>query len=614
MKEILKDLRVLHGSTASEGIVAGRVYLLERGRVAIPRRNIPDQSVSEEIGRFLRALHETQKELEEIKERVSATEARESLFIIDAHLMILNDEMLVDATTERIQKDRINAEWAFRHVLDGLVRIFENMQDEYLRERGRDINAIGERVLRRLVGTKETRIKEIDEPVIIVAHDLSPDETAQMAFEHILGFATDVGSRTSHTAIVARSLQIPAVVGLEGITREVQPGDWLILDGTTGQVVINPTPKACEEYQKRKGRLEYINRELKKYVDPPSETLDGFRLRLAANIEILDEVRHLKDYGAEGVGLYRTEYLYLDKPETPTEEVHFENYRRLIEAAAPYDATIRTLDLGGDKFSHKLQLAKEMNPAMGLRAIRFCLQSPDIFKTQLRGILRASASGKARVMFPMVSVLGEIREAKRLLDEVKEELDRENINFDRQLEVGIMIEVPSASLMAAELAKEVDFFSIGTNDLIQYIMAIDRINEHVSYLYDPLHPAVLRVIRQVVQGAHDAGIEVHMCGEMASEPMYLPILVGMGLDELSMPAIAIPRIRKVLRDIKRSEAEDLVKDISGIIEPEKIRNLIDETAKTKWPEAYSLEFTTETLPVPNFYCPVDPSPATKPSG
>jgi phosphotransferase system enzyme I (PtsI) len=604
-EKILKESKILKGVTASEGIVAGKIFLLERERVMIPRRILHEEHVPQEVLRFKDALEETKKELVEIRERVSSTEARESLFIINAHLMMLEDEMLERETMERIQNEKINAEWAFRRVLDGLAEIFNNMQDEYLRERGRDINAVGEKVLRKMVGQEEFQIKEIKEPVIVVAHDLSPDETAQMALENILGFATDVGSRTSHTAIVARSLQIPAVVGLERITREVSPGDWLILDGTTGQAVINPSPDACKEFQEKKGRLEYVNQELKKYVNLQSESADGFRVRLAANLEILEEIRYLQAYGAEGVGLYRTEYLYLDRQELPDEEVHFQNYRKLIEATSPHDATIRTLDLGGDKFAHPLHLAEEMNPAMGLRAIRFCLKSPEIFKTQLRGILRASAFGKARVMFPMVSVLEEIREAKRLLQEAAEELDRERISYDHQIEIGIMIEVPSASLMAAELAQEVDFFSIGTNDLIQYILAIDRINEHVSYLYEPLHPAVLRVIRQVVQGAHQAGIEVHMCGEMASEPLYLPVLVGLGLDELSMPAIAIPRIRKILREIKRSDAEVLVEEIFNMVSASQIRSVIEEAARTRWEEAYSLEFTNKTLPVPNFYCPYD---------
>ncbi len=600
-----KDSKVFKGLTASEGIVAGKVFLLERERVMIPRLVLHEEHVGREVERFKDALEEAKKELVEIKERVSSTEARESMFIINAHLMMLEDEMLAGATVERIQNERINAEWAFRRVLDGLAQIFNNMQDEYLRERGRDINAVGEKVLRKMVGQEEFQIREIKEPVIVVAHDLSPDETAQMSLQNIIGFATDVGSRTSHTAIVARSLQIPAVVGLQRITQEASPGDWLILDGTTGQVVVNPSSDACKELQKKKGRLEYVNQELKKYVNLQSESADGFRVRLAANIEMLEEIRHLKLYGAEGVGLYRTEYLYLDKQELPDEEAHFQNYRKLIEAASPHGATIRTIDLGGDKFVHPLHLAEEMNPAMGLRAIRFCLKSPEIFRAQLRGILRASAFGRARVMFPMVSVIEEIRSAKRLLQEAAEELDKEQVPYDHQIEIGIMIEVPSASLMAAELAQEVDFFSIGTNDLIQYILAIDRVNEYVSYLYEPLNPAVLRVIRHVVQGAHQAGIEVHMCGEMASEPLYLPVLIGLGLDELSMPAIAIPRIRKILREVKRSEAEALTEEIFNMVSADKIRGVIEEAARTQWPEAYSLEFTDKTLPVPDFYCPYD---------
>jgi phosphotransferase system enzyme I (PtsI) len=366
----------------------------------------------------------------------------------------------------------------------------------------------------------------------------------------------------------------------------------LILDGSAGTVVLNPTEKTRREYQERKHRLQVMARELRKFVNLPSETLDGHHLRLTANLEILEEIKYLKDSGAEGVGLFRTEYLYLDRTDLPSEEEHYQHYRRLIEAVSPHSATLRTFDLGGDKFASQLNLADEMNPAMGLRAIRFCLASPGIFKTQLRGILRASAHGKIKVMFPMVSGFHEIREAKRLLAESAADLDRQGVPFDHEIQVGMMVEVPSAAQMADRLAKEVAFFSIGTNDLIQYILAIDRINEHVSYLYEPLHPAVLQVIRQVVEAGHAAGIEVHMCGEMASDPLHLPLLLGLGFDELSMPATNVPRLKKILRGIKKSDAEAFSRELFRFDTAREVLEFVRAEIQSRWSEAYSLELPT----------------------
>ena len=584
-----KAPKVLRGVGASPGIVAGKAFTLSRERVVVPRRQIRPEQVPRELHRFQEAVAEAQRELQKAKEQVALSLPREALLIMDAHLMLLADEMLVGHAAQLIEEEQINAEWALRKVLDDLADLFRKMKDSYLRERGLDIEVVGELLLRWLVGSQETRLTQIEEPVIIVAHDLSPAETAQLAGKKVLGFATDVGSRTSHTAIVANSLQIPAVVGLERITREVNPGDLLILDGSSGTVVVNPTETICREYQERKQRLEVMTRELRKYVDLPSTTLDGHRVRLAANLEILEEIQYLKDSGAEGVGLFRTEYLFLGRSDLPSEDEHYQHYRRLIEAVAPHGATLRTLDLGGDKFASQLLMPDEMNPAMGLRAIRFCLASPEIFKTQLRGILRASAHGKIRVMFPMVSGFHEIREAKRLLREAADELDRGGVAFDHQIQVGMMVEVPSASLMADRLAKEVDFFSIGTNDLIQYVLAIDRINEHVSYLYEPLHPAILQIIRQVVDAGHAAGIEVHICGEMASDPLHLPLLVGLGLDELSMPATSIPRIKKILRGIKKSDAEAFARELFRFDTAREVLDFVLNEIKSRWADAYALE-------------------------
>lgn len=603
---------VLQGIGASPGIVTGRAFTISLERVVVPRRRIRPEQVPAELHRFQTAVAEAQRELQKAKEQVAPNLPREALLIMDAHLLLLADEMLVGHAAQLIEEEQINAEWALRKVLDELDALFRKMKDSYLRERGQDIEVVGELLLRRLIGSEETRLSQIEEPVIIVAHDLSPAETAQLAGKQILGFATDVGSRTSHTAIVASSLQIPAVVGLERITREVGPGDMLILDGSSGRVVVNPTEAICREYQERKQRLELMTQELRKYVDLPAVTLDGHHVRLAANLEILEEIKYLKDSGAEGVGLFRTEYLYLGRQAPPTEEEHYQHYRQLIEAVAPHGATLRTLDLGGDKFASQLQIPDEMNPALGLRAIRFCLASPEIFKTQLRGILRASAHGKIRVMFPMVSGFHEIREAKRLLREAAEDLERRGLPFDRHIPVGMMVEVPSASLLADRLAKEVDFFSLGTNDLIQYVLAIDRINEHVSYLYEPLHPAVLKIIRQVVDAGHDAGIEVHICGEMASDPLHLPVLVGLGLDELSMPATSIPRIKKILRGIKKSEAEAFTRELFRFDTAREVLDQVLEAVRTRWAEAYALEAMGE-LEKGAFQCFVPPLPSPPPA-
>jgi phosphoenolpyruvate-protein phosphotransferase (PTS system enzyme I) len=593
-----KESAVLRGIGASPGIATGKAFILARERVTVPRRQIPADQVKQELHRFQAAVAEAQRELQNAKEQVAASLPREALLIMDAHLLLLADEMMVGHAAQLIEEEQINAEWALRKVLDELSALFRKMKDSYLRERGQDIEVVGEVLLRRLVGSQETSLAGIAEPVIVVAHDLSPAETAQLAGKKILGFATDVGSRTSHTAIVASSLQIPAVVGLERITREVSPGDLLILDGSAGTVVLNPTEKTRRDYQERKHRLQVMARELRKFVNLPAETLDGHHLRLAANLEILEEIKYLKDAGAEGLGLFRTEYLYLDRNDLPSEEEHYQHYRRLIEAVSPFSATLRTFDLGGDKFASQLNLADEMNPALGLRAIRFCLASPGIFKTQLRGILRASAHGPIRVMFPMVSGFHEIREAKRLLREAEAELDREGIPFDHQIQVGMMVEVPSAAQLADRLAKEVAFFSIGTNDLIQYILAIDRINEHVSYLYEPLHPAVLQVIRQVVEAGHAAGIEVHMCGEMASDPLHLPLLLGLGFDELSMPATNIPRLKKILRGIKKSDAEAMAREVFRFDTAREVLEYVRAEIQSRWAEAYSLELPLLTTARP----------------
>jgi len=588
MAEQRRNLKI-EGIAASEGIVAGRAYVMSKVHLPAHQRKIPPEQAPLEVKRLREAVAAAVAELEGIKNELDRHNAREPFFIIDAHLLLMQDEVLWKEVEQLIAEELVNAEWALRRVINKWMKVFDSLSDEYLRERGHDVDIVGERILAKLIGHKEKDFSQIQEPVIVVAPDLRPDQTAQMLFSKILGFATDIGSRTSHTAIVARSLGIPAVVGLENVSRQVEDGDLVILDGIDGVVLVSPDKEMCAHYQRKKARFDALNKLLEDFATPPSITQDGFKLQLSANLEILDEIKFVKKYGAEGVGLYRTEYLYLDRNVLPNEDEHFENYRKLAEAVSPGEAVIRTFDLGGDKFSSQLKLAPEMNPALGLRAIRFCLRSPEIFKAQIRGILRASAFGKIQVMFPFISGLEEVLEAKRILKQAMEELDREGVKFDSAIPLGIMVEVPGAALTADRLAEEVDFFSIGTNDLIQYVLAIDRVNEYVSYLYQPLHPAVLWMIKRVVEAGHRAGIRVAMCGEMAGDPLFLPVLVGMKFDQLSMHARTIPMVRKVLRGLKASELEPMVDELMKMSTAEQIRSFLQARVEKEWRDAYHLE-------------------------
>jgi phosphotransferase system enzyme I (PtsI) len=475
--------------------------------------------------------------------------------------MILKDEILLQDTVDTIRKKEVNAEWALDLTLEKLDLAFKAIEDEYLRERRSDLHYVAARIFRNLLGKKHDDITKIKGKVVVVAHDLSPADTLQMNLEHVAGFITDIGGKVSHTAILSRSLSIPAVVGLEVATSLINGGDLLVINGETGEVVINPTEEISRSFLDRKRRARPAGRQVLKNASLPAETRDGVRIRLQANIEMIEEIPSAKIHGAEGVGLYRTEILYLNRKDLPTEEEHFQTYRSLVEGITPATATIRTLDIGGDKFLADYSKNNELNPALGLRAIRFSLKEAEIFKTQLRGILRASVYGKLRILFPMISRVEEIRQARAMLEEVMRGLAKAKIPFDKEIKIGAMIEIPSASDIADILANEVDFFSIGTNDLIQYALAVDRINEHVSYLYEPLHPAVLRIIRRVVRSGHETGIPVAICGEMAAEPVYAIVLLGLGLDEFSMNPISIPKVKKVLRMSKFEEARSLVEQL-----------------------------------------------------
>ncbi len=554
-------MRVLKGIPASAGIAIGEGYFLNRALPRSVKSTVSRDKIEEEVAAYQRSLARSKEQIRAVRDGVSDPES-EHYQILSVHLALLEDSMLHEQTTRLIRENHFTADWAFNKVLQSLLETFLRIEDPYLRERSHDLRQIGHRVLENLAGRPLDSIATIREPVIVVAHDLSPADTTQILNSPVLGFATDVGSRTSHTAITARSIGIPAVVGLERITEEYGTAGPVIIDGEAGIVILDPTEETVKEYTEKRKAFSQRIRDLAKIARLPTVTKDGKALALMANIEFPEEAAIAVRSGAHGVGLYRTEFLFLNRKDLPSEEEHFETYRRVVEKFGRHPVTIRTIDLGGDKFASQLDLAEEMNPAMGLRAIRFCLKEKTIFKAQLRAILRASTYGKIRMMFPMISGVAELHQALEMVDEVRADLRRRRIPFDKEMSIGIMVEIPSAAIISDLLAKEVSFFSIGTNDLIQYALAIDRVNEHVSYLYEPLHPAILRLIRRVVEAGHDAGIPVSMCGEMAGEPFYSYVLLGMGLDELSMNATSIPRVKRILR---KSVAYDAKEFAAGLL-------------------------------------------------
>ena len=569
----------LGGIAVSPGIIVGKARLVDRSRVKILYQYlISDKQVSQEVERFREALITTKEQIIALKNGMPE-QLKQQAFILDTQLMIMDDGMLSKSTIDTITEEKMNAEWALKKSVQKIRQLFQQVEDGYIRERINDVEYVAERVLRNLAGKELESLSEITDRVIIVAHDLSPADTSEMNIGKIMGFITDVGGPTSHTAIMAQALEIPAVVGLESITQRVQDGDLLIVDGNSGEVIINPDDDVIISYQEKQLELERYRSSIDRISHLPAETVDGHSIAVQANLELLEEVVPARDHGAEGIGLYRTEFLYLRSKGVPSEEELFEDYKELAEIVAPAPVNIRTLDIGGDKFSSNLNLTREMNPALGLRAIRFCLREPKIFRSQLRAILRASAYGQVRLLFPMISGLQEILDTKKILRDVKRELNKKKIKYARDIKVGIMIEIPSAVTMADALAKHVDFFSIGTNDLIQYALAIDRINEHVAYMYQPFHPAILKMIQHVVMAAKKGGIKVALCGEMAGDPLCAFILVGLGLDELSMNAQSIPMIKKIIRSISMKEAQADLEHIMQLETAKEVRAFIVKRMK-----------------------------------
>lgn len=578
---------MLKGIGVSPGIIIGKVFLFSPSDIEVSTISLTtDEEINHEIKRFKLSLQKSKEQLLGVKKEVKRKKHKEARYIIDAQLLILEDKLLIENIITTIREKKIDAASAVKDTIHGLSRTFDDVGDEYLRERKTDIDYIGERITRNILGRKREELSTIQEPSIIVAHDLSPADTANLDTQVVMGFVTNAGGKTSHTAIMARALEIPSVVGLKKITSEVTSGETIIVDGTIGVVITRPTSETLWKYREKKQRYEQLEKELFHFKDLPAETPDGFQVKLLANIELVEELSSIREHGAEGIGLYRTEFLYLNRKELPTEEEHFNIYKKVIQTVSPHPVTIRTFDLGGDKFLSRPDLVDEMNPVMGLRAIRFCLKEISIFKTQLRSLLRASVFGELKMLFPMISGVREIAQIKEILEELKAELHKEGIAYNPDIKIGIMIEIPSAATIADLLAKEVDFFSIGTNDLIQYTLAIDRVNENVSYLYNPLHPAVLRLIRNVVDAAHSTGISVVMCGEMAGEPLYLPILLGLGIDELSMNPLCILKIKKILRSIRYHDAQQLAAQVDQFKTATEIDNFMRQEMNKRLQEEF----------------------------
>lgn len=548
-------MNVLKGIAASSGIAIAKAYRLVEPDLSFEKKEIADGE--QEIKRLQEALEISKTELEAIREKANQDLGADKAAIFEAHLLIANDPELINPIKDKINSEKVNAEHALKEVTDMFITMFEQMDNEYMQERAADIRDVRKRILSHLLGVTIVNPSMISEEAIIVAEDLTPSDTAQLNRKYVKAFTTNIGGRTSHSAIMARSMEIPAVVGTKTATANIQNGDLIIVDGLNGEVHINPSQEVIEQYKQEQLRYEEQKAEWAKLLNEETVSADGVRVELVANIGTPNDLEGVINNGGEGVGLYRTEFLYMGRDELPSEDEQFESYKAVLEGMNGKPVVVRTLDIGGDKELPYLDLPKEMNPFLGFRAIRLCLEEQGLFRTQLRALLRASSYGNLKIMFPMIATLGEFQAAKAILEEEKQKLISEGIKVSETIEVGIMVEIPSTAVMADTFAKEVDFFSIGTNDLIQYTMAADRMNERVSYLYQPYSPAILRLVKMVIDAAHKEGKWTGMCGEMAGDETAIPLLLGLGLDEFSMSATSILKARSQIKQLSKKEMEEL---------------------------------------------------------
>ncbi|MFA5858821.1 MAG: phosphoenolpyruvate--protein phosphotransferase [Elusimicrobiota bacterium] len=581
MQENTIELK-FEGIPASSGVVVGKAVVIDQvDDTIVPQRTLSKEEVKEENNRYRVALKKTKDEMIAIKSKMATSMGKEYLRLLDAYILIVDDPIITKTVFKRINNEFVNSEWALHEEVGKVFKTFERMEEEYFRERTLDIKAVYHKLLSNLSGNGKNFGENIPDNAVLVAHNLTPAETVGLPHGKIMGFITDVGGRTSHTAIVAQSLGIPAVVGLKVISQKVKNNDTVVVDGDNGIVWVNPGASVLKIYSKRVE--EYHTREsaLKQIRDLKAETLDGHVVHLYANMESIEELNSVVNSGAEGVGLYRTEFLYLSGDDLPSEDKQYEVYSQVLKHVSPFPVTIRTIDLGGDKILTKLQGydVQSTNPFLGLRSIRFCLKYRDIFKTQLRAIFRATINGKAKIMFPMVSTVEEIWKVKEIIEEVKSELKEKNIGFNADVPIGTMIEVPAAALQSDGIARECDFLSIGTNDLIQYTLAVDRMNEDIAYLYEPLHPAVLRLVKQVINAGHFYNKPVSMCGEMAADSAVTELLIGLGLEEFSVSPALVPRIKQAIREVNRTEAKLLAEKVMQLSTTDEIQGLVFKNEK-----------------------------------
>ncbi|OHR07731.1 phosphoenolpyruvate--protein phosphotransferase [Staphylococcus sp. HMSC078A08] len=569
--------KLINGIAASDGVAIAKAYLLVEPDLSFTNKKVTDTDA--EIQKFRNALEASKIELTKIRNNAEKQLGPDKAAIFDAHLLVLDDPELIQPIEDKIANEKVSAPEALDEVTSQFITIFESMDNEYMRERAADIRDVSKRVLAHLLGVELPNPSMIDESVVIVGNDLTPSDTAQLNKEFVQGFVTNIGGRTSHSAIMSRSLEIAAVVGTKSVTKEVKQGDMVIVDGITGDVIVDPTEDELIAYQNKRERFFEDKKELQKLRDAETVTIDGEHAELAANIGTPDDLYGVMENGAEGIGLYRTEFLYMGRDQMPTEDEQFEAYKKVLETMKDKRVVVRTLDIGGDKELPYLNLPKEMNPFLGYRAIRLCLDQQDIFRTQLRALLRASAYGKLNIMFPMVATINEFRDAKAILLEEKENLKNDGHDVSDEIELGIMVEIPSTAALADIFAKEVDFFSIGTNDLIQYTMAADRMSERVSYLYQPYNPAILRLVKQVIEASHKEGKWTGMCGEMAGDETAIPLLLGLGLDEFSMSATSILKARRQINGLSKNEMSELANRAINCATQEEVKDLVNNISK-----------------------------------